>query len=150
MAENVGSEKVAVAHEHLNKVKQALSSRSNMDKSLKEEAVHAVSEIEGLLNKLGGMFLGLDCTLEKVLTTAEDKARRYSELLATSIKPQNHSQNTLNQIAHHGEGPPQTVRLIVKAADPNTSSQEAKRLIKEAVDPKALKLGLIEAIPSSM
>ena len=39
-----------------------------------------------------------------------------------------------------GDGPPQTVGLIVKAADPNTSSYEAKRLIKEAVDPKALKL----------
>jgi hypothetical protein len=45
MAEDVGGEIVAVAREHLNKVKQALSSRSNMDKSLNEEAVHAVSEM---------------------------------------------------------------------------------------------------------
>jgi len=53
-----------------------------MDKSLKEEAVLAVSEMDCLLNKLGGMFLGLECTLEKVLTTAEkERARRYSELL---------------------------------------------------------------------
>jgi hypothetical protein len=35
-AEEVGSELVAVACEHLNKVKQALLSRSNMDKTLKE------------------------------------------------------------------------------------------------------------------
>lgn len=143
MAEEAGSEIAVVVREHLDKVKQALSSRSNMDKSVKEEAVHAVSEMECLLNKLGGMFLGLECTLEKVLTTAEkEKARRYSELLATSTGPQTHSQSTLNQIAQPGDGPPQTVGLIIKAADPNTSSHEAKRLIREAVDPKALKLGV--------
>ena len=39
MAEETGSELVAVACEHLNKVKQALLSRSNMDRTLKEEAV---------------------------------------------------------------------------------------------------------------
>jgi hypothetical protein len=32
--------------------------------------------------------------------------------------------------------------LIVRAADPNITSHEAKRLIKEAEDPKALKLGV--------
>jgi hypothetical protein len=36
--------------------------------------------------------------------------------------------------------PPQTDGLIVKASDPNTSFHEAKRLIKEAADPKALQL----------
>ena len=41
MAEEAGSELVAVVREHLNKVKQALFSRSNMNKTLKEEAVHA-------------------------------------------------------------------------------------------------------------
>ena len=57
-----------------------------MDKSLKEEAIRAVSEMDCLLNKLGGMFLGLESTLEKALTTAEkERGRRYSELLATSI-----------------------------------------------------------------
>jgi hypothetical protein len=65
MAEEAGSEIVAVVRENLNKVKQALSSRSNMDKSLKEEVVHAVSEMECLLNKLRGMFLSLECTLKK-------------------------------------------------------------------------------------
>jgi len=64
MAEEAGSELVAVACEHLNKVKQALFSRSNVDKTLKEEAVQAVSEIDRLLNRLRGMFLGLECTLK--------------------------------------------------------------------------------------
>jgi hypothetical protein len=35
MVEDAGNEFVAVAYEHLNKMKQALLSRSNMDKSLK-------------------------------------------------------------------------------------------------------------------
>jgi len=47
MAEEASSE-IAVVPEHLNKVKQALSSRCNMDKSL-EEAVLAVSEMDCLL-----------------------------------------------------------------------------------------------------
>jgi len=38
--------------------------------------------------------------------------------------------------------PPQTVGLIVKAVDPNTSSHEANGLIKETADPKALQLGV--------
>jgi hypothetical protein len=48
MAEEASSEIVAVVPEHLNKVKQALSSRCSMDKSL-EEAVLAVSEMDCLL-----------------------------------------------------------------------------------------------------
>jgi len=48
----------------LNKVKQALFSWSNMDKTLKEEAVHEVSEMDSLLNNLGGTFLDLECMLE--------------------------------------------------------------------------------------
>jgi len=143
MAEEAGSEIVAVVPEHLNKVKQALTSRSNMDKSLKEETVLAVSEMDCLLNKHGGMLLGLESTLEKVLTTAEkERAHRYSELLATSIGTQNGSLNSPHQIAQPGGGPPQTVGLIVKAVDPNTSSHEAKQIIKVAVEPKALKLGV--------
>jgi len=67
--------------------------------------------------------LGLECTLEKVLTTAgKKKARRYSELLVTSIGTPNHLQNTLHPTVQPGNGPPQTVGLTVKAADPNTSS----------------------------
>ena len=38
MAEEAGSEIVTLICEHLSKVKQALTSRSNMDKVLKEEA----------------------------------------------------------------------------------------------------------------
>jgi hypothetical protein len=56
-----------------------------MDKTLKEEAVNAVSEMDSLLNKLGRMFLGLECTLEKALKTA-GKARMYSDLLAKFTK----------------------------------------------------------------
>jgi hypothetical protein len=96
MAEEAGSELVAVVREHLNKMKQALFSRSNMDNTLKEEAVHAMSEMDSLLNKIGGMFLGLARTLEKVLTTADKKARRYSDLLATSPSTQAYSQNKLH------------------------------------------------------
>ena len=44
MAEEAGSEFVAVLHDHLKKVKSALSSRSNMDKTLKEEAIMSVRE----------------------------------------------------------------------------------------------------------
>jgi hypothetical protein len=43
-------------------------------------------------------------------------------------------------VAQPGDCQPQAFGIIVKATDPNTSSQETKRLIKEAVDPKALKL----------
>jgi len=52
MAEEAGSELVAIVREHLKKAKQALSSRSNMDKTLKGGAVHPVSELDSLLNKL--------------------------------------------------------------------------------------------------
>ena len=102
-----------------------------------------MSEIDSLLNKLGGMFLGLECTLEKALTTVEkERTRRYSGLLVTSPSTQAYSQNKLHPVVQPSDGPPPTVGLIVKAADPNTSSHEAKRLTKEAVDPKALKLGV--------
>jgi hypothetical protein len=126
---------------HLTKVKQALTSRSNMDKSLKEEATIAVSEMECLLNQVGGMFLGLESTLGKFLT-AEEKASRYSEQLAASMGPKSHSIRSPSSRAQPSDGPPQTVGIIVRAADPNTTSHEAKRLIKEAIDPKALKLGV--------
>ena len=56
MAEEVGSEIIKLMKKHLTKVKQALTSKSNMDKSLKEEATFAVSEMECLLTKVGGMF----------------------------------------------------------------------------------------------
>jgi hypothetical protein len=64
-----------------------------------------------------------------------------AELLATSPSTQACSQNKLHPAVRPSDGPTPTVGLIVKAAESNTSSHEAKRLIKEAVDPKALKLG---------
>jgi hypothetical protein len=63
--EEAGSELVAYVRDHLNKVKQSLLLRSNMDKTLKEEATHAVSEMDSLLNRLSCMFLGLECALKK-------------------------------------------------------------------------------------
>ena len=42
MAEEAGSELVSVIFENLVKVKNVLNSRSNMDKTLKEEAIKAV------------------------------------------------------------------------------------------------------------
>ena len=62
MAEEAGSELVAVICDNLSKVKQALPSRSNMDKMLKEEAMNAVSEMDSMLNRLSDMFLGLEST----------------------------------------------------------------------------------------
>jgi anaerobic ribonucleoside-triphosphate reductase len=69
MAEEAGSGLVEVVRDRLNKVKQALLMRSNVDKTLKVEDAYAVSEIDSLLNRLRGMFL--DATEEKHLTTAE-------------------------------------------------------------------------------
>jgi len=81
MAEDVGSELVALISDHLSKVKQALHSRSNMDRTMKEEAIHSVSEIDTMLNRLSGMFQGLESMLKTL--TAEDKTRLYSELAAS-------------------------------------------------------------------
>ena len=143
MAEEAGSELVTVACEYLNKVKQALTSRNNIDKILKEEAVYAVREMDRLLNRLRGMFLGLECALEKAITKAEkEQTRTYSEILATSPSTQADRQRHPHPTAQSSDRQPQAVGIIVKAADPNTSGQETKRLIKEAVDPKALKLGV--------
>lgn len=84
MAEEAGSELVAGIGLHLNKVKQTLLSRSNMDKTIKEEAIHAVSEMDTLINRLSGMFMGLESALKKAFTDKEDSARLYSEQLAAS------------------------------------------------------------------
>ena len=67
MTEEAGSEIVALICDHLSRVKQAFISRSNMDKVLKEEARHAVSEIGNMLKRLSGMFAGFESTLKKVI-----------------------------------------------------------------------------------
>jgi hypothetical protein len=72
MAEEAGSELIAVFYENLNKVKQALLSSSNMDKTLKEEAVYAVSEMDSLLNKLRCLFLGPECTVKKITNNSRE------------------------------------------------------------------------------
>jgi len=100
MAEEAGSELLAVVCEHLNKVKQVLLSRSNIDKTLKKEAVHALSEMDSLLNRFRGMFLSLECTLKKALTTAEkEKTRMHSEILATSPSTQANLQKKFHSAA---------------------------------------------------
>ena len=71
-----------------------------------------------------------------------ERACMYSEQLVTSPSNQVNLQEKLHLAVWPSDGPPQTVGLIVKAADPNTSSREAKKLVKEAVDPKAFKLGV--------
>jgi hypothetical protein len=143
MVEEAGSELVASVRDHLSKVKLALLSHSNMDKTLKEEAVHAVREMGGLLNRLRGMFLELECTLKKVLATTEkERSRLYSEQLATSPGIMVNQHKEPHTVAQHSEDPPTTFGQIIKAAAPNTSSYETKRLIEETVDSKALQLGV--------
>ena len=77
MAEEADSELVAVACEDLNKEKQALISRSNMDKTLKKEAVYVVSEMDSLLNGLRCMFLGPECTQKKAEKERHARVVRY-------------------------------------------------------------------------
>jgi hypothetical protein len=96
-------------------VKQALLSPSNMDKTLKEEAVFAVSEMDSLLNRYKGMFMGLESTLKKALTAAEkERARTCSELPATSPNTQANSQERLYPVVRSSDGPPPTVGGRIK------------------------------------
>ena len=70
-------------------------SRNNMDKTTKEEALKAVSEIDNLLSKLSGMFLSLELSLKKAIRTAENaRARSYSEILLSSPSTQATLQRT--------------------------------------------------------
>lgn len=143
MAEEVGSELVALISDHLSKVKHALQSRSNMYRTMKEEAIHSVSEIDAMLNRLSGMLQGLESMLEKTLKTAgKDKTRLCSEQLAASHGPMVNQSKRAQTVAHSSDTNPPTFGLVVKAADEKTSSHETKRIIKETVDPKALKLGV--------
>ena len=80
MAEEAGNEFVAVLHDHLKNVKSTLSSRSNMVKTLKEEAIMSVRELDNILNKLSCMFLGLESSLKKALSTPEVSASRNHQL----------------------------------------------------------------------
>ena len=71
-AEEAGSELVAIFYEDLYKVKQALLSQSITDKTLKEEAVYAVSEMDSLLNKHRCLFLGPECTLKNITNNSRE------------------------------------------------------------------------------
>ena len=108
MSEEVGSELVALISDHLSKVKQALQSRSNMYRTMKEEAVHSVSEIDTMLNRLSGMFQGLESMLEKTLKTAEkDKTRLYSEQLAAPYGPTVNQSKRVQTVPHPSDTNPQ-------------------------------------------
>ena len=49
----------------------------------------SVREMDTILNKLSGMFLGLESSLRKALSTPEVTATRmYSDVVATSSGPQ--------------------------------------------------------------
>lgn len=111
-----------------------------MDRTLKEEALKSVSEMNCILNKLSGMFSGLESSLKKALITATKEPSRstYSEQLAASIGPQSNH----HPLLHPSGDSPQTAGLVIKPTDQNTTSQEIKKLIKEAVDPKTLQLGV--------
>jgi hypothetical protein len=114
-----------------------------MDKTIKEEAMHVVSEMDCMLNRLSGMFLGLESALKKAFNDNEkDRARLYSEQLAASRGPKTNWLEGHRTVVQPSDVPPPTHGLIVKAADSKTSPYETKRLIKEAVDPKALQLGV--------
>jgi hypothetical protein len=143
MVEEVGSEIAAVISYYLSKVKQALLSRSNMDRTMKEEAIHAVSEMNVMLSRVRGMFLGLESTLKKaIIATEKDKARLHSEQLAASPGTRANQTKGYHTVAQPSDIQPSTFGLVVKAADEKTSSHETKRIIKEKVDPKALQLGV--------
>jgi len=72
----------------------------------------------------------------------KDRPRLYSEQRATSRGTKSNWNKEARPVAQPWDDPPTTHGLIVKAADPKTSSQETKRIIKEAVDPKALQHGV--------
>ena len=98
MAEEAGSEIVTCMLDHLNKVKTALLSRSNMDKTLKEEAIQSVSELNISMNKISGMFLSLELSLHKAITMAErGNPHLYSELVVPSPGNQNNFQLSLHK-----------------------------------------------------
>jgi hypothetical protein len=113
-----------------------------MDRTMKEEAIHSVSEIDTMLNRISGMFQGLENMLKKTLTIEKDKTRLYSEQLAAFDDPTANQLKRAQTVAHPSDTKPPTFGLVVKAADEKPSSHETKRIIKETVDPKALKLGV--------
>lgn len=115
-----------------------------MDRTLKEEAISSVSELNNLMNRISGMFLGLEATLNKVISTTERRTSRlYSEQLAPSLGAPRDFQPPVLQTSLPPSGVrTETACLIVKPADSNMSSDHVKALVRETVDPKALKLGI--------
>ncbi|PSN32111.1 hypothetical protein C0J52_25422 [Blattella germanica] len=148
MAQEAGSEVVSVIQEHLNKVKQALLSHSNKEKTIKEESLNSVSEMNLSLSKLSGMFEGLEKSLTKALVAAEKENRRsYSEQLATFLSYRRNLPPLSQQPPPPGGdcGNQVAVKLIVKPADPNTfSASDVRKLMKEKIYTKHCILELAE------
>jgi hypothetical protein len=77
------------------------------------------------------------------LRTAEkDKTRLYSEKVSASHCLRVNQAKRVQTVAHPSDINPPTFGLVVKAADEKTSSHETKRIIKETVDPKTLRIGV--------
>jgi len=66
----------------------------------------------------------------------------YIEQLATSHGPTANQSKRVQTVAHSSDTNTPTFGLVVKATDEKSSCHETKRIIKETVYPKALKLGV--------
>ncbi|PSN46566.1 hypothetical protein C0J52_19706 [Blattella germanica] len=117
-----------------------------MDKILKEEAINAVSDMNSLLNKLSGMFLGLESSLTKALSTADRvNPRSFSELVATSNGTQNNHQRQIHPLpapSGNSSRRPNAANLIIKPVQPNLTPAQIRNIIKEKIDPKSLQVGV--------
>ena len=138
MADEAGSEVVSAIQEHVNNVKQALISRSNMEKIVKEEAINSVSEINLHMSKLSGMLEVLEKSLKKALVVTEQQTpRTYSEQLATSLDKRRTNQHHPQSLpAPRGDRGNQSIaKMIIKPANPNTlKAADVRKLLKEKID----------------
>jgi hypothetical protein len=100
-----------------------------MDRTMKEEAIHSVSEKDTMLNRLSGMFQGLESMLKKTLTAEKDKTRLYSKQLVASHGPTVNQAKRVQTVEHPSDTKPPTFGLVVKAVDKKSSSHETKRII---------------------
>lgn len=142
MADNVGSELVSLLQDHLNKVKAAFESRNNMNRTLKEEAIISVTEMETALNKVCGMFLYLENELK---TAREANRQTYSDAVQLSPGllsnyPLLGNCATLTSSGDNNKPPPGV--LIAKATDPAMTSDTIKKLIRSKINPEEIKVGI--------
>ncbi|KAJ9589313.1 hypothetical protein L9F63_017472 [Diploptera punctata] len=90
------------------------------------------------------MFLGLESSLKKALTSVEKETPRlYSEQLATSVGATSNYYTPTHHFLPPSSGQPtKTASLIIKPTDPTMNPDNIKQLIRETVDPKSLKVGV--------